>query len=129
MNSNARHLTTLLRTVAQIRKSLIRRHRNDDQLHESPHILFLRLPVLYNIISYHPWGIRPFQPHHERSNTLTARSYNRRYSTHTHHSRPSRSEQGRLSARIVRRPAHPRVRTLRQRRARQTEIVRGAERS
>src|SRR5713226_3879823 len=46
VNSNARHLTTLFRPVAQIRKSLIRRQRNDDPLHESPHDLCLGLPDL-----------------------------------------------------------------------------------
>ena len=69
------------------------------------------------------------QAKHEHSNALIARSDDLRHGAHTHDSRASRSEQPRLPARLVRRPAHPRVRALRQRRALQAEVVRGAERS
>ena len=69
------------------------------------------------------------QAKHEHSNALITRRDDLRHGAHTYDSRASRSEQPRLSARLVRGPADPRVRALSQRRALQTEIVRGAERS
>jgi hypothetical protein len=68
------------------------------------------------------------QAQHKHPNALIARSNDLRHRAHAYDARPRRSQQRRLPARLVRWPAHPCVRALRQRSARQAELVPGAER-
>jgi hypothetical protein len=67
------------------------------------------------------------QTKHQHSHALIPRSHDLRHGAHTHHTRPRAREQLRLTARLIRRSAHPRIRALRQRLARQFERVGGAE--
>ena len=68
------------------------------------------------------------QAQHKHPNALIARRNDLRHRAHAHDARPRRRQQRRLPARLVRRPAHPRVRALRQRSPRQAQLMPGAER-
>jgi hypothetical protein len=87
------------------------------------------------LLPHAPTTLTPHDPHdhisdqakNKHPNTLIRRRNDLRHSAHTHNARPRQSKQRRLPTRLIRRPTNPRIRTLRQRSARQTEIVRSAE--